>query len=75
MDEDKVVRELVWLREQVGLMATREDLSRLENRIMDAFDKQTVILQRLDQERVFTDGRIGRIEEDVESIKLKLRTV
>lgn len=78
MAEEKIVRKLVELESEVRVMsenmATRDDLSRLENRVMDALDRQTVILTRLDQERVFTDGRIGRIEEDVENLKLRLKT-
>ena len=42
---------------------------------MDQFDKQLVILQRLDQERVFTQEWIRRIEEEVKTHSQELSRV
>ena len=41
--------------------------------MMTQLDKHSVILDRLDQERVFTIDRVKRIEDDVEKIKLELK--
>jgi len=46
-------------------MATRTDLAELRNAIMNGLDKQMVILQRLDQERVVATHRIDQLEAKV----------
>jgi len=71
--EDKIIQEIIELKERVGEMATNEHVDKLERKIMDQFDKQLVILQRLDQERIFTAEWIRRIEKDVETVKLRLQ--
>ena len=41
---------------------TRDDLQR----VLTAMDQQTVILPRLDQERVFTNERIRRMQQQLD---------
>lgn len=69
MNEDKIIKKLIELEERVDACATNERVDRLEERIMNVLDGHTVILQRLDQERVFTNERIGRIETDIGFLK------
>lgn len=57
------IRENMVLRQDLEKYAAKEDLHELENRLMTALDSQMVILQRLDQERVFTNTRLDRIEQ------------
>ena len=73
---DKIIEKLVemdqkidWLHEHT---ATKEELSALEGRLSITLDQQGVILQRLDQERIFTLERIKRIEADVDKMKVVL---
>lgn len=69
--------------QMIQFFASKDDLRQLENRIdtklihfkdeiLTVLDKQTVILQRLDQERVFTNERIHTLERDVQQIKVRL---
>lgn len=53
----------------------KEDLHHAEDRIATALDQQLVILQRLDQKRVFMGEWIKRIESEVERMKLHLKLV
>ncbi|MCR4277819.1 MAG: hypothetical protein NUV80_04690 [Candidatus Berkelbacteria bacterium] len=46
-------------------MATKSDLAELRNAIMNGLDKQMVILQRLDQERVVATHRLDQLEARV----------
>ncbi len=71
--EDKIINKLVEMDEKIdrmqSIMATKADLEP----IYDALDQQGQILQRLDQERLFTLERIKRIEADVENMKAVLK--
>ncbi|MFA5953912.1 MAG: hypothetical protein WC817_00020 [Patescibacteria group bacterium] len=60
---------------QVGGLATQDSLKELSGDITQALDDQMVILERLDQERLFTIERIKRIETDVAELKLRLKMV
>ncbi|KKW17528.1 MAG: hypothetical protein UY58_C0002G0014 [Candidatus Magasanikbacteria bacterium GW2011_GWA2_50_22] len=73
MDEDKIIQKLVEIDQKLEGVATKDELSGFRQDVMDGLDKQLVILQRLDQERLFSIERVKRIEEDVERIKLQLR--
>ena len=73
MNEDKVLQKLIEMESALRGVATTQQLKTLEGRITTDMDKQLVILQRLDQERLFTIERVKRIEEDVERIKLRLQ--
>lgn len=78
--EDRIIQKLLEIDEKLSKTATNERVDNLERRIMDQFDKQLVILQRLDQERVFLTEWIRRIEnevskqrQEIDVIKLKLQ--
>lgn len=49
-------------------MATKEDI----HGIMSVLDTQTVILKRLDEERVFSNSRIRRLEDRVDDHDMQL---
>lgn len=49
--------------------ATKEDLHELEDRLMTALDRQMVILQRLDQERIFINLHLQRHDNEIAQIK------
>ena len=50
-------------------MATRDDI----RGIFHLLDEHTVILHRLDQERLFTIEWIRRIEDEVKDVKFRLK--
>ena len=58
MNEDKVLQKLIEMESALRGVATTQQLKTLEGRITTDMDKQLVILQRLDQERLFTMERI-----------------
>lgn len=72
MHEDKIIQKLLDIEEKIGYLATNERVDKFEARVLDILDKQTVILQHLDQEHLFTLERIKRIEEDVDRLKKHL---
>lgn len=51
--------------------ATKTELNEFKDEVLTTLDQQGVILQRLDQEHLFTLERIKRIERDVEVLKSK----
>jgi hypothetical protein len=69
MNNDAIIKKLLEHDERFDIleekMVTRSDV----NQIMTLMDKQIVILQRLDQERIFTQEWVRRIESDVEKSK------
>jgi hypothetical protein len=50
----------------------RSSLSDLRHDLMTKMDSMTIILQRLDQERVFTVEWIRQVESDIEMLKKHL---
>lgn len=74
MHEDKVIQNLVDLNEKVGSLSERMDShDKKFDQILTILDRQGVILERLDQERVFTNQRIERLETSVEQLQTQLR--
>jgi len=50
MDEEKIIEKIMTLDEKVEQLATKDQVSKLESRILDVLDQQTVMLQKLDTE-------------------------
>ncbi|KKW32824.1 MAG: hypothetical protein UY76_C0016G0011 [Candidatus Uhrbacteria bacterium GW2011_GWA2_52_8d] len=69
---DKIIEKLIEMDQKIddirSDMATKIDI----NELRTVLDNQGVILQRLDQERIFTLERIKRIEADVDKMKVVL---
>ncbi|MCC7356740.1 MAG: hypothetical protein IT410_03995 [Candidatus Doudnabacteria bacterium] len=72
MNEEKILSKLIEHDERLDRieqnMATKSELGALSN----AIDKVLVIVQKLDQERIFTYKWISRIEGDIDRIKRRL---
>ncbi len=72
--EDKIIQALVELKEEVRSVAVEQSEMKKDIRnIYTQLDQQSVILKRLDEERVFTIEWVRRIEADVERIKTRLQ--
>jgi len=71
--EDKIINKLVEMDAKLDQMSTKSELLILREEMNLHFDQQEQILQRLDQERLFTLERIKRIEADVEQMKTILQ--
>lgn len=72
-NEDKIIQKLVEIDTKMDSLATKKELGIFRAEMLDVLDKQGVILQRLDQERLFTIEWIKRIEADVAKIKQHLQ--
>lgn len=57
-------------KEEFKNYATKDDLKEMWSNLQETLDAHTVILKRLDQERVFTNKRIARIEDDLNRVKI-----
>lgn len=62
---DRIIKKLVEHDSKLDHMATKKDLADLEDKIFAGQDKMMQILQRLDQERIFTQEWIRRVEREV----------
>lgn len=73
MDNDKIIKKL--LDHDDEFTKIREEMREYNDRAMTRFDEMMVILQRLDQERVFTLERVKRLESDVEKHTKDLKEI
>ena len=73
MNEDRIIEKL--LEHDGRLDHINEKLVKLDTLdvIMSGQDRMIRILERVDQERVFTNEKIKHLETDLESIKLRLQ--
>lgn len=66
---DKLAILAIENREEIKKMVTKEEFDKKFRQSLDGQDKMIDILQRLDQERIFTIEWIKRIETDIERNK------
>jgi hypothetical protein len=69
---NKISIQVIKNSQKIGILLTREAFNKKMEEFSQGQDKVITILNRLDQERVFTIERIKRIEEEVERIKAHL---
>lgn len=69
---DKIALEVIKHTEAIKGLVTKEEFVEFKNENFTRLDNMMTILQRFDQERVFTVERIRRLEEDIEKIKTHL---
>lgn len=73
MDEDKFIKKIIKLEEDVEeikkTMATKDDV----DKILNGQDKMIQLFTRIDQERLFGNERMKRLETDVKMIKQHLQ--
>ncbi len=77
MQEDKVIKKLLEHDEQFRKIDQLfSDLEgNLENKFNSRFDQIMVILQRIDQERIFTQAAIRRIEDEQTDHRKQLKQI
>lgn len=64
---DKIIDKLVEHDGRLDQMVTKNEFNTFKDQILTGQDKMMQILQRLDQERIFTQEWIKRIEKEVEN--------
>ena len=69
---DKIALEVTKHTEAIKGVVTKEEFLEFKNENFTKLDNMTAILQRLDQERIFTIERIRHLEEEVSKIKTHL---
>lgn len=67
--EDKIIEKLIEIVNDVKDIKNELRSKPSREEMLSGFDQQQVILQRLDQEYLFTLERIKRIEADVANMK------
>lgn len=73
-NEDKIIQKLIEIDEKVNNIVVEQLVMKKDiHNIYTQLDQQSVILKRLDEERVFTIEWVRRIEADVERIKTRLQ--
>lgn len=66
MNEDKIIAKLAEHDQKFDELLKKTDFNEFRNQILPSQDKIMEILQRLDQERIFTTAWVSRIEKEVE---------
>ena len=70
--QNRVVLKLIEIDEKLDSKVSHDEFQQFRNVMLTNFDEQTVILKRLDEERVFAHERTNRIEDDVGRVKKHL---
>ena len=71
MDEDKVIQKL--FDHDNEFQKVRDEIREFRNEYLKGQDQMMQILNRLDQERVFTNLAIQRLTEGLEKTKVRVR--
>lgn len=72
---DRIFKKLVEHDDKFSAVASQKSIDQFKGEVTQTLDDQTVILKRLDQERLFMLERVKRIEADVEKLKVQLHLV
>ncbi len=63
---DRIINELIDIKTDIKVnMVTKAEFTNFRAQVLTTLDQHTLMLQRLDQERLFTYERIKRIEDDL----------
>lgn len=73
MNEEKIIHKLLDIEAKMDQVTTKKDLQEFRDENIEQHDLMMTMLTRLDQERIFTQERIKRLEEDFERIKIQLK--
>ncbi len=75
MSEDLIIKKLLEHDERFTKLVSSEEFQDLKNKILNGQDTMIGILQRLDEERIFTIKWIKEIETKVEHNTLELQKI
>lgn len=77
MNEDLMIQKIIELEEDVSIIKEKmigiDNLDKKMDILMNGQDKMISILQRVDQERTFTNVRLERLEQTIKIIKQRLQ--
>ena len=66
MSENKIINKLIEHDKRFDQMIAKDEFGNFRNELLTNLDNMTAILEKLDQERVFTGEWVKRIEKQVE---------
>ena len=69
MNEDLVINKLIQMDEKIDAHIENQERYVKKDEFYAQMDKMMVVLNRLDQERIFTQQWVTRIENDVQRVK------
>lgn len=69
MNEDLVINKLIQMDEKIDALIENQETFVKKDEFYAQMDKMMVVLNRLDQERIFTQQWVTRIENDVQRVK------
>lgn len=70
MNEDRIIKELIDIKAMVSEIAPlKAEFHEFKSFVTDTLDHHTVLLERLDQERLVSHAQYMRLEADVEMLK------
>jgi len=72
MNEDKIVQKLIEHDKKFDELVTKGEFKQFKEEMLSGQDRMLQILERLDQERIFTNEAIKRLEKDVEEGKARM---
>ena len=75
MAEDKIIKKLLEHDEKLKELVTKREFREFRNEVLAGQDKILTIVQRLDQERVFTNEKIKRLEESVKIQQVEINKI
>jgi len=70
---DKIIKKLIDHDEE--FVRVRDEMKQYHNEVLDRLDSIMVIVQRLDQERLFTFEIVKRMQKDIENQQKEINKV
>ncbi len=75
MNEDKIISKLIEHDRKLDEVVTKSEFNDFKDKVLTGQDKMMNILERLDQERIFTTAWVGRIEKEVEEHTREIKNI
>lgn len=71
-NQDRLIDRMIDMDSRMDSFATKDELRSTEDRIVKILDRQSAILERLDQERLVTNDRINRHDEEIRTLMFRV---
>lgn len=73
MNEDSILKKLGEHDERFDTLVTKAEFGEFKDRMLSTQDHILTIVQRLDEERVFSGRWVERMEQEIQKIKAHLK--
>lgn len=75
MNEDKIISKLIEHDKKIDEVVTKTEFAEFRDKVLTGQDRMMNVLERLDQERIFTTAWVGRIEKEVEEHTREIKNI